>query len=59
MVPADVKPGTYRAKPDDGETCYWARLRSTDGGVNAIIANNLGEGPQVAPGAVPATCVHC
>lgn len=44
-VGADVKPGRYKsARPDDGDSCYWARLKDTDGG---IIANNLTQGPSV------------
>lgn len=47
LVGEDVKPGTYRATapemaPGMGTAnCYWARLRSTDGGLGAIIVNNL------------------
>jgi len=40
LVGSEVKPGTYRSQ-NFGD-CYWARLRSTDGGINAIIDNGLG-----------------
>lgn len=44
LVPAEVKPGTYRsARPASG-MCYWARLKSADGGFGAIIANATGSG---------------
>jgi hypothetical protein len=40
IVRVDVAPGTYRSR--GGSTCYWARLRSFTGDLNAIIANNVG-----------------
>jgi hypothetical protein len=45
LVPADVRPGTYRSAGGDG--CYWARLRSTAGDLGAIIANGNPTGPVV------------
>ncbi len=45
LIGVDVQPGTYRAA--DTGTCYWARLRNTDGGVGSIIANSIGDGAQV------------
>jgi small nuclear ribonucleoprotein (snRNP)-like protein len=42
-VPRDVPPGTYRSRGGDG--CYWARLRSFSGSLNAIIANDIAVGP--------------
>jgi hypothetical protein len=46
LVPGDVKPGTYSTTvPADSPLCYWARLKATDGSIDAIIANN-----DVAPG---------
>jgi hypothetical protein len=43
-VPGDVKPGTYTsARP--ALNCYWARLKSLDGSLNAIIANGNSAGP--------------
>jgi hypothetical protein len=42
-VGRDVAPGTYRSRGGDG--CYWARLRSFSGGVNAILANANPSGP--------------
>lgn len=50
-VPADVKPGKYRTTgavdgPDGN--CYWARLKSLDGGnADNIIDNNNSAGQQV------------
>ncbi len=43
-VGVDIKPGKY--KSTGGEGCYWARLKNLDGGFEAIIANNLSDGPQ-------------
>ncbi|TCC32332.1 hypothetical protein [Kribbella sindirgiensis] len=43
-VGVDIKPGKYKTAGGDG--CYWARLKSLDGGFDAIIANNLSDGPQ-------------
>lgn len=46
LIPADIKPGTYRSgKPDIN--CYWARLSDPSGGLRAIIANNNSAGPSV------------
>ena len=44
-VDDEISPGTYRA--DGGSSCYWARLSSTDGSIDAVIANNFGGGQQV------------
>lgn len=44
-VGKDIAPGTYRARGQDG--CYWARLRSFSGGLNAIIANTNASGPTI------------
>lgn len=43
-VGVDVAPGKY--KTAGGQDCYYARLRNTDGGVENILDNNLGAGPQ-------------
>ena len=43
-VGVDIKPGKYKSTGGDG--CYWARLKNLDGGFEAIIANNLSDGPQ-------------
>jgi hypothetical protein len=43
-IGVDLKPGTYKSA--GGAGCYWARLKTLDGGVNSIIANNLSDGPQ-------------
>jgi hypothetical protein len=43
-VGVDIKPGKY--KTAGGEGCYWARLKNLDGDLDAILANNLSDGPQ-------------
>jgi hypothetical protein len=43
-VPDEVKPGTYVS--DGGSSCYWARLRDLEGGLNSIIANSISPGRQ-------------
>ncbi|RZT27400.1 hypothetical protein EV649_1160 [Kribbella sp. VKM Ac-2569] len=43
-VGVDIKPGKY--KSTGGEGCYWARLKNLDGDLDAILANNLSDGPQ-------------
>ncbi|MEU4197303.1 hypothetical protein AB0E69_35765 [Kribbella sp. NPDC026611] len=43
-VGVDIKAGDYKAA--GGAGCYWARLKSLDGGTDAIITNNLSNGPQ-------------
>lgn len=40
LVGTDIKPGTYR-NGNEGD-CYWARLKSTNGDLDAIIANGNG-----------------
>lgn len=43
LVPAEAKPGTYRAVvPADSTGCYWARLKATDGSFDSILANDTG-----------------
>jgi hypothetical protein len=42
-VGKDIRPGTYRSLGGDG--CYWARLKSFGGGLNAILANANASGP--------------
>jgi hypothetical protein len=44
-VGKDIGAGTYRSRGGDG--CYWARLRSFSGNLNAIIANANPSGPTV------------
>lgn len=44
-VGVDIEPGTYQSA--GGRLCYWERLRAPDGTFDAIIANNLGEGPSL------------
>jgi len=44
-VGRDVAPGTYRTSGRNG--CYWARLRSFNGSLSAIIANDNAVGPAV------------
>ncbi|MBM7788904.1 superantigen-like protein SSL4 [Tenggerimyces flavus] len=48
VVGEDIEPGRYKSRPsiDGAGICYWARLKSTDGDLDSIIANQLGEGPQ-------------
>lgn len=43
-VGVDIQPGKYKTKGDD--LCYWARLKDTDGGLDSIIANHIGDGAQ-------------
>jgi hypothetical protein len=45
IVRLDVAPGTYGAR--GGSKCYWSRLRSFTGGLNAIIANGNPRGHAV------------
>ncbi len=45
VVGEDIQPGQYKTK-GTGDLCYWARLKSTDGGFGAIIANNASTGGQ-------------
>ncbi|MFJ9849595.1 hypothetical protein [Streptomyces sp. NPDC101150] len=42
IVGDEIEPGTY--KTDGGDNCYWARLTSTSGDLDAIIANGLPQG---------------
>jgi len=46
VVGTDIVPGTYQAAGTD--SCYWARLNSFAGDFDAIIANDLGTGRQLA-----------
>lgn len=39
-IGVDIKPGTYVSAGAVDTVCYWARLRSFDGSLDAIIANN-------------------
>jgi hypothetical protein len=43
-VPAEVKPGTYRA-PNPGGDCYWARLKGFSGDLDDVLANGNPTGP--------------
>ncbi|MFI6681852.1 hypothetical protein [Kribbella sp. NPDC050470] len=43
-VGVDIKPGKYKSA--GGDSCYWARLKNLDGDLDAIIANNISDGPQ-------------
>jgi hypothetical protein len=40
LVGTDIKPGTYRSSADD--SCYWARLKNTNGDLDSILANSNG-----------------
>lgn len=55
LVPAEVKPGTYRATVPAGENCYWARLKGTSGSFEEILANGNAEGGQRVTVTVRAT----
>lgn len=48
VIGEDIEPGRYKSHPaiEGAGVCYWARLKSTDGDLDSIIANQLGEGPQ-------------
>lgn len=44
-VGSDIEPGKYKTTgPDSGPSCYWARLKDTDGDFDSIIANGNAEG---------------
>jgi hypothetical protein len=49
LVGTDVEPGTYRTTgpADESGVCYWARLKSTDGDLKSIIANEAATGSQI------------
>ncbi len=44
-VGKDIPAGTYRSRGGDG--CYWARLKSFSGDLDAILANDNAVGPAV------------
>lgn len=46
LVGEDIMPGEYAGVPT-ADVGYWARLKSTDGTVNSIIANGVVTGPLV------------
>jgi hypothetical protein len=45
VVGKDIEPGTYKTAGPDGFGCYYARLKDTSGDLNAIINNNVSQGP--------------
>jgi hypothetical protein len=46
LVGTDIKAGTYKTAGAEGSiACYWARLKDASGESDAIIANNILEGP--------------
>jgi len=45
IVGTDIEPGTYRNS--GGRNCYWERLRSLNGGINAIITNGGTSNPSI------------
>lgn len=46
VVGTDIQPGTYKTTgPAGSSPCYWARLSDTSGEGDAIIANDLSDGP--------------
>ena len=45
-VGTDIQPGKYKTPgPTGGGSCYWARLKTTDGSFDSIITNGNPEGP--------------
>ncbi len=49
-VSGDWAPGTWQTSGGIGSSigeCYWATLSNLSGGLNAIIANDIGPGPTV------------
>jgi hypothetical protein len=59
-VPAEVKPGTYRAPNPDGD-CYWARLKGFSGDLDNVLANGNPSGPArvtIAPTDKGSECVR-
>lgn len=46
VVGEEVTPGTYRTEGPlkDGRSCYWARLMSTSGEAEDVIANQVSDG---------------
>ncbi|HEX2299875.1 MAG TPA: hypothetical protein VHH34_15415 [Pseudonocardiaceae bacterium] len=49
----DILPGTYRTTgPVGSDPSYWERLSNTSGEGDAIIANDLPEGPTTGPRSV-------
>lgn len=45
-VGVDIQPGKYKTTgPNSGGSCYWARLKNTDGTFDSIISNGNTEGP--------------
>jgi hypothetical protein len=47
QVGVDVKAGTYVSKASPTGNCYWARLKNSGGGFDAIIANGNSAGQVV------------
>lgn len=45
IVKVDITPGTYRTR--GGDNCYWARLRSFEGTLQSIIANDNPRGSAI------------
>jgi hypothetical protein len=59
-IGSDIVAGKY--KSTGGDTCYWARLKSLNGGVGSILANGIAPGPQtvvIAPGDAAFTTARC
>src|SRR5690348_11141865 len=46
-VGSDIAPGKYKTTGPEGglPSCYWARLKNTDGDLGSIIANGNAQGP--------------
>jgi hypothetical protein len=45
IVGVDISPGTYRVDARNG--CYWQRMKSFDGGLNSIVANDNVKGSTI------------
>ena len=46
LVNKDIKPGQYRTANASG-SCYWERMKDTEGGLESILANENLKGPGV------------
>jgi len=46
LVNKDIKPGQYKSANESG-SCYWSRLKNTEGTVDSILANGNPDGPAV------------
>lgn len=44
-VGTDMEAGTYRS--EGSKLCFWQRMKDASGEIDAVIANHIGDGPQV------------